>query len=166
MQSDELDKSPDLLSNFIHDTTIKLENLTNELKNHDNDDFKIPSKNIEANFIESTETETKDNNATRDLYNYNCGRKINGSSESTNEAGNFICSGSQTNVSNEVLRFSSNYEIKEVPRYFPKHLDTENALNGDDHDTKGITVKKHASLGLNLMQSVELEGTSYCNGQF
>lgn len=166
MQSDELDKSPDLLSNFIHDTTIKLENLTNDLKNHDNDDFKISSKNIESNFKETTETETKDNNkATRELHNYNYGRKINGTSESTNEAGNFICSASQTVVSNEVLRFSSNYEIKEVPRDFPKDLDTENVLNGVGHNSKGITVKKHASLGLNLMQSVELEGT-YCNGQF
>ena len=62
LQSDEREESPDLLAHLIHDTTRKLENLTNELNNHDNDDFKLASKQIDTNQHETIDTEIADNN--------------------------------------------------------------------------------------------------------
>lgn len=166
MQSDEREESPDLLANFIHDTTRKLENLTNELNNHDNDDFKIASKHIENNLKETIDTESADSsNETLELDDTNCPKELNGTSTSVNEPTDcayttklqrFLSQPTPPSSLEALQTISTNNTNNVVPHDFPKSL--ENSHNGVEHTNKGITIEKHSSLSLNLMQSVELEG--------
>ncbi|XP_037805508.1 myotubularin-related protein 4 isoform X4 [Lucilia sericata] len=169
LQSDEREESPDLLANFIHDTTRKLENLTNELNNHDNDDFKIASKHIEINRKEpSIGCETTDSsNATEELDTSNYTKELNGISNTSS----VVNETTDCNYTTKLQRLTTpqppttihirqttpttSKNLKEVPHDFPKSL--ENGHNGIEHSSKGITIEKHSSLSLNLMQSVELE---------
>ncbi|XP_065366478.1 myotubularin-related protein 3 isoform X3 [Calliphora vicina] len=165
LQSDEREESPDLLANFIHDTTRKLENLTNELNNHDNDDFKIASKHLETNLKETIDTESTDSsNGTVELDDTNCPKELNGTSTSGNEPTDsayttklqrFLSQPTPPSSLQALQTISTNNTKDVVPHDFPKSL--ENGHNVDEHTNKGITIEKHSSLSLNLMQSVELE---------
>ncbi|XP_046803340.1 myotubularin-related protein 3 isoform X2 [Lucilia cuprina] len=186
LQSDEREESPDLLANFIHDTTRKLENLTNELNNHDNDDFaSIASKHIEINRKEpSVERETTDSsNATEELDTSNYRKELNGISNTSIVSETTDCAyatklqrlttpqppaAPPTTLHIRQTTSTTSKNSKEEPHDFPKSL--ENGHNGIEHSSNGITIEKHSTLSLNLMQSVELEEplssnqVTSCNG--
>lgn len=156
LQSDEREESPDLLANFIHDTTRKLENLTNELNNHDNDDFKLISKQLEAISTEATDSD----NETVEFDNSNYKQELNGvtSSATLNESTteSYFDTKLQKFFTQSPAPATVTLRQKELPNDFPISL--ENGYNDVKHTSKGITIEKHSSLSLNLMQSVELEG--------
>lgn len=162
LQSDDREESPDILANFIHDTTRKLENLTNELNNHDNDDFKLSStKHIEVNLKETISTDTTDssNNVTEDLDENNYKQEINGSSTTESNDFSFATKLQQFTIS-QPSAIPQNRQMNSTNNKQEEFLTDDHKLqhNGVEHNSKGITIEKHSSLSLNLMQSVDLEG--------
>lgn len=162
MQSDDREESPDILANFIHDTTRKLENLTNELNNHDNDDFKLSSsKHIEVNLKETISTDTTDsssNNVTEELDESNYKSDLNNSS--TTESNEFSYTTKLQQITSQPSAVIQNRQTTTTNNR-QEDLPTDDHKehhNGVEHNTKGITIEKHSSLSLNLMQSVDLEG--------
>ncbi|KAM7348864.1 uncharacterized protein ACRADG_008032 isoform 2-T8 [Cochliomyia hominivorax] len=166
LQSDDREESPDLLANFIHDTTRKLENLTNELNNHDNDDFKLTSKHIEIDLKGTISTDTTDssNNTIEELDETNYKKEQNGSSANENDIAHttkqqrFSSQPETIQATNlqALQTLSISNKTEETPTDLSKILD-HNGVNGVESNSKGITIEKHSALSLNLMQSVDLD---------
>lgn len=161
LQSDEREESPDLLANFIHDTTKKLQNLTNELNNHATDDFhKLTTKHGDP-------TDNNGSSATTEDLNNSCyqRREENGSGAMLSLNDTTADCAYVTKLQNLFAQTPSASATavrhKDVPHDLPKSL--ENSHNGVQNQlpSKGITIEKNSQLRINLMQSVELEGE--CN---
>ncbi|XP_058979136.1 myotubularin-related protein 4 isoform X4 [Musca domestica] len=173
LQSDEREESPDILANLIHDTTRKLENLTNELNNHDNDDFKLASKH--ANELEHLDNDDHEEESKKPKNAMTITESSNGivhSSEQQQQ--NTGCDNETTrttttpNTQGPSTPTSKKTKIvaKDASRDGNDVTDSSltNGVNGIQRSSNGITIEKHTTMGLDLMmRSVAMDDDASCN---
>uniref|UniRef100_A0A1I8Q6D3 Lateral signaling target protein 2 homolog n=1 Tax=Stomoxys calcitrans TaxID=35570 RepID=A0A1I8Q6D3_STOCA len=190
LQSDDREESPDILANLIHDTTRKLENLTNEL---DKDDFQLATKHNSTSILESA----LGNDSHSLIENGMTNNATTGMAPSTNGIGGITHQNSNEQIgcdydssSMQILRPSSpisKVSIAESSKLISENLHVEqekeeklrrdvtdsatNGFNGIELSSNGITIEKHSNLGLDvMMKSVALDDTclngleTQCNG--
>ncbi|XP_073835098.1 uncharacterized protein isoform X2 [Musca autumnalis] len=178
LQSDEREESPDILANLIHDTTRKLENLTNELNNHDNDDFKLASSQKNANEL----LECNNEEESKKLINNEINASSNGILHSSVQHQQTGCDNetkTKTPTTTNTIQCPSSpkTKIKSVVKEFiaaecddtakndvtDSSATVTNGFNGIQRSSNGITIEKHTTMGLDLMmKSVAMDDTS-CN---
>uniref|UniRef100_T1PNU0 Myotubularin phosphatase domain-containing protein n=1 Tax=Musca domestica TaxID=7370 RepID=T1PNU0_MUSDO len=174
LQSDEREESPDILANLIHDTTRKLENLTNELNNHDNDDFKLASKHAnESEHLEYDDHEEESKKPKNAMTITESSNGIVHSSEQQQQQ-NTGCDNETTrttttpNTQGPSTPTSKKTKIvaKDASRDGNDVTDSSltNGVNGIQRSSNGITIEKHTTMGLDLMmRSVAMDDDASCN---
>ncbi|XP_075154459.1 uncharacterized protein LOC142228054 isoform X2 [Haematobia irritans] len=187
LQSDDRDESPDILANLIHDTTRKLENLTNQLNIHDTDDFKLatkhhvttaPLENVELKTTTFGKPNKADDNGVVDNGKTFTESSSNGLGFRQQNSNDQIGCDNNENSSLQMQRLESpisklsksdttsltEHYVEDQRRDEIKRVNTEstaNGFNGIELSSNGIKIEKHTNVGLDIMmKSVALDDTN------
>ncbi|XP_058978374.1 myotubularin-related protein 4-like isoform X2 [Musca domestica] len=176
LQSDEREESPDILANLIHDTTRKLENLTNELNNHDNDDFKLASKHAnESEHLDDDDHEEESKKPKTAMTITGSSNGIVHSSEQQQQQ-NTGCDNETTRTTTTPNTQGPSTPTSKKTKIVAKDASRDgggndvtdssltNGVNGIQRSSNGITIEKHTTMGLDLMmRSVAMDDDASCN---